>query len=428
MGSVCADQHQLKFLQSHQLYHKKSTREIDIPPRKLLSRRSATGQAAEMFMDSPKSAEDGLFQRFLPYNNVDDDDADPYSSDRFKMYEFKVRKCTRSRSHDWTDCPFAHPGEKARRRDPRRYHYSGTVCEEFRKGHCSKGDNCEFAHGVFECWLHPMRYRTEACKDGKNCQRKICFFAHSTKQLRILSDNSSPPLISPVSIEKTYLNHCCVHCHSMIASPTSTLMNLSHPSSPPFSPPISPVKMPEFSRRSLECSALNEFSSGGMSYKDALTELMGNLESMNLTEGSNTFFNGDFSSRDFTEAYKHNNESGPDFGTEVERGAEGKRETTAQEIQEASSGQVPSKMQSPFTPSGNLNQTFTISDYNLGEEGDLFKAPEPVIQEPLIGLDPMTAAISMISCRENLISPDALTVSAIESSIESGQLLSEVYY
>ncbi|XP_022870416.1 zinc finger CCCH domain-containing protein 2-like, partial [Olea europaea var. sylvestris] len=313
--------------------------EINIPPRKLLSRRSATAQAAEMLMDSPKSADDGLFQRFLPYNNFDDDDADPYSSDRFRMYEFKVRKCTRSRSHDWTDCPFAHPGEKARRRDPRGYHYSGTVCEEFRKGHCSKGDNCEFAHGVFECWLHPMRYRTEACKDGKNCKRKVCFFAHSTRQLRILSDNSSPPLISPVSID---LNHCCVHCHSMIASPTSTLIGLSHLSSPPFSPPISPVKTPEFSRRPLESSALNEFSSGGLSYKDALTELMGNLEAMNLTEGassrgnlfnldpeqsqflfspstrnpagSNRFFNGEFSSRDFTEANKYNNESGPDFG------------------------------------------------------------------------------------------------------------------
>ncbi|CAA3026297.1 zinc finger CONSTANS-LIKE 10-like isoform X1 [Olea europaea subsp. europaea] len=82
----------------------------------------------------------------------------------------------------------------------------------------------------------------------------------------------------------------------------------------------------------------------------------------------------------------------------------------------------------PNAPLGNLNQTSSVSDYNLGEEGDLFKAPEPVIPEPLIGLDPMTAAISMISCGENIISPDALTASAIESSIESGQLLSEVYY
>ncbi|XP_057774230.1 uncharacterized protein LOC130993379 isoform X2 [Salvia miltiorrhiza] len=75
-----------------------------------------------------------------------------------------------------------------------------------------------------------------------------------------------------------------------------------------------------------------------------------------------------------------------------------------------------------------LMQTSTISDYNLGGEGDLFKAPEPVIREPLMGVDPMTAAISMISCGEDVISPQSLTVSDIESSIESGQLLSEVFY
>ncbi|XP_042053197.1 zinc finger protein CONSTANS-LIKE 9-like isoform X2 [Salvia splendens] len=73
-------------------------------------------------------------------------------------------------------------------------------------------------------------------------------------------------------------------------------------------------------------------------------------------------------------------------------------------------------------------QTSTISDYNLGGEGDLFKAPEPVIGEPLMAVDPMTAAISMISCGEDVISPQSLTVSDIESSIESGKLISEVFY
>lgn len=98
----------------------------------------------------------------------------------------------RGRSHDWTECPFAHPGEKARRRDPRRIHYSGAPCPDFRKGSCRRGDACEFAHGVFECWLHPARYRTQACKDGRNCKRRVCFFAHSPEQLRILP--SSPSL------------------------------------------------------------------------------------------------------------------------------------------------------------------------------------------------------------------------------------------
>lgn len=294
MGSVCADQ-QHKFHHSHPLSFltKKSLREIDIPPRKLLSRRPA----ADMFSDSPKmDADNSVFSKFLPYNDVDDDDSDPYSSDHFRMYEFKVRKCNRSRSHDWTDCPFAHPGEKARRRDPRRYHYSGTVCSEFRKGHCSKGDNCEFSHGVFECWLHPSRYRTEACKDGKNCKRKVCFFAHSSRQLRIVPDTiPSPPLNSPTAADKKCrgFNHCCLYCHSSItASPTSTLIgHMSHNMSPPLSPPISPVCSPEFSHYgssrfgSVESCSLSDYERG-LNYKDALTELMASFEAMNANESS----------------------------------------------------------------------------------------------------------------------------------------------
>ncbi|KAG7545760.1 Zinc finger CCCH-type [Arabidopsis suecica] len=139
-------------------------------------------------------------QRYLPSNEPDPDSdpdllgpdspIDAYSCDHFRMYDFKVRRCARGRSHDWTECPYAHPGEKARRRDPRKYHYSGTACPDFRKGGCKKGDSCEFAHGVFECWLHPARYRTQPCKDGGNCRRKVCFFAHSPDQLRFLPNRS----------------------------------------------------------------------------------------------------------------------------------------------------------------------------------------------------------------------------------------------
>ncbi|XP_073029816.1 zinc finger CCCH domain-containing protein 61-like [Primulina eburnea] len=371
MGSttVC-DEQQHKFHHSHRPYpNKKYLREIDIPPRKLLSRRSAAAHTpmSDVFSDSPK-AEDAV-SKFLPCNNVDEDDSDPYSSDQFRIYEFKVRKCTRSRSHDWTDCPFAHPGEKARRRDPRRFHYSGTVCSEFRKGYCNKGDNCEFSHGVFECWLHPSRYRTEACKDGKNCKRKVCFFAHSTKQLRMSPDPSSPPpMTSPMS-EKVYrsLNHCCF-CH---ASPTSPLMGMSH-LSPPISPPLSPpVNSPEFSRlSSMESCGFPELNNGGITYKHELTELMRSMESIRMNEapishsatllstatrrnlpwfdvnnfnveveqphfmlspstpspgttkiftGESKFFHGNFSGRNLTEGYnnRYNNEinlRGPDLG------------------------------------------------------------------------------------------------------------------
>ncbi|KAL3647112.1 hypothetical protein CASFOL_008080 [Castilleja foliolosa] len=271
MGSVCAEQQQHKLHHSHPL-HLTKNKPIDIPPRKLLNRRSTA-------MDSPKS-DDAAFSKFLPYNNVDDDADDPYSSDHFRMFEFKVRKCNRSRSHDWTDCPFAHPGEKARRRDPRRFHYSGTVCSDYRKGHCDKGDNCEFSHGVFECWLHPSRYRTEACKDGKSCKRKVCFFAHSTRQLRMVPERSpSPPMMgSPEVPEKRY-PLCCVFCHhSMTNSPTSTLVGMSH-GSPPASPPFSPEFL-DFDRRRVESYGGDRFC--GLGYKEALTELMASFEEVNM--------------------------------------------------------------------------------------------------------------------------------------------------
>ncbi|KAJ6816264.1 putative zinc finger CCCH domain-containing protein 2 [Iris pallida] len=119
-----------------------------------------------------------------------DPSVDLYSSDEFRMYEFKIRRCARGRSHDWTDCPYAHP-EKARRRDPRKFHYSGSPCPEYKKGCCKKGDSCEYAHGVFECWLHPARYRTQPCKDGTGCRRRVCFFSHTPEQLRILSPRST---------------------------------------------------------------------------------------------------------------------------------------------------------------------------------------------------------------------------------------------
>lgn len=98
--------------------------------------------------------------------------------------------------------------EKAKRRCPKRYRYSGTACPQFRRvsdsgrwlggpglgcrasslappwgwglhwpalnpspgflpapprqeGSCVRGDACPYAHGIFECWLHPTRYRTQ---------------------------------------------------------------------------------------------------------------------------------------------------------------------------------------------------------------------------------------------------------------------------
>ena len=47
-----------------------------------------------------------------------------------------------------------------------------------------QGDSCTYSHGVYECWLHPAKYRTQLCKDGGQCRRPVCFFAHSVPELR----------------------------------------------------------------------------------------------------------------------------------------------------------------------------------------------------------------------------------------------------
>ncbi|KAG6662115.1 zinc finger CCCH domain-containing protein 20-like [Carya illinoinensis] len=212
-------------------------------------------------------------QRYLPSNGTDMDSdcdvfcresdapVDAYSCDHFRMFEFKVRRCARGRSHDWTECPYAHPGEKARRRDPRKYHYSGTACPDFRKGNCKKGDACEFAHGVFECWLHPARYRTQPCKDGTSCRRRVCFFAHTPEQLRVLPQQSPRSVSNSVNSVESYdgsrlrqaIDASCAKSLSFLSSPSS----ISPPGTPPAdSPPLSP--MTQSLSRSLGSSSINE--------------------------------------------------------------------------------------------------------------------------------------------------------------------------
>lgn len=79
--------------------------------------------------------------------------------------------------HDWPSCPFAHPGEKAKRRDPRTHQYDCEMCPAVLKGEtCELGAACPHSHHVFESWLHPQKYRTLLCKDGDQCHREVCFF------------------------------------------------------------------------------------------------------------------------------------------------------------------------------------------------------------------------------------------------------------
>uniref|UniRef100_A0A7N0TCE1 C3H1-type domain-containing protein n=1 Tax=Kalanchoe fedtschenkoi TaxID=63787 RepID=A0A7N0TCE1_KALFE len=152
-----------------------------------------------------------------------------YGTDEFRMYSFKIRPCSRAYSHDWTECPFVHPGENARRRDPRKFHYSCVPCPDFRKGACRRGDMCEYAHGVFECWLHPAQYRTRLCKDGIDCTRRVCFFAHTTEELRPLY------VPSPHSNYSAGMDFAAA-MNILPGSPSS--VPVMSPS--PFTPPMSP--------------------------------------------------------------------------------------------------------------------------------------------------------------------------------------------
>eukprot|EP00889_Picochlorum_renovo_P005829 jgi/Picre1/32859/NNA_008188.t1 len=132
-----------------------------------------------------------------PTNTADAaaNDASVFETDEFKMWCMKIIPCTKRFVHDWTVCPFAHTGEKAVRRDPRKYTYTGIACPDMKgSGECIRGDACPYAHNVFEYWLHPTRYRTQLCKDGPKCRRSICFFAHELNQLRI---PESKPYVSP---------------------------------------------------------------------------------------------------------------------------------------------------------------------------------------------------------------------------------------
>ncbi|KAF2599410.1 hypothetical protein F2Q68_00008198 [Brassica cretica] len=122
-----------------------------------------------------------------------------YGTYEFRMFSFKVKPCSRAYSHDWTECPFIHPGENARRRDPRKYPYTCVPCPEFRKGSCPKGDSCVYAHGVFESWLRPGQYRTRLCKDKTGCARRVCFFAHRKDELRPVNASTDSAMVSPQS-------------------------------------------------------------------------------------------------------------------------------------------------------------------------------------------------------------------------------------
>ncbi|KAK8601676.1 hypothetical protein V6N13_058639 [Hibiscus sabdariffa] len=160
--------------------------------------------AIEGCSSMPRVLKDGTEKKeYVIDLSLPDIKSEIYGTDEFRMYNFKVTPCSRAYSHDWTECPFIHPGENARRRDPRKYLYSCVPCPEYRKGSCKQGDNCEYAHGIFECWLHPAQYRTRLCKDETKCNRRVCFFAHKPEELRPVYASTGSAVPSPRSYSAT---------------------------------------------------------------------------------------------------------------------------------------------------------------------------------------------------------------------------------
>uniref|UniRef100_A0A7I3ZEJ4 AtC3H23-like CCCH zinc finger domain-containing protein n=1 Tax=Physcomitrium patens TaxID=3218 RepID=A0A7I3ZEJ4_PHYPA len=59
---------------------------------------------SQIFFNAP-------FNKFLSLNDKDNEAwlvMDMYGCNQFWMFEFKVRRCMRGRSHDWMEGPFAH--------------------------------------------------------------------------------------------------------------------------------------------------------------------------------------------------------------------------------------------------------------------------------------------------------------------------------
>ena len=75
------------------------------------------------------------------------------------QYAFKVLPCPRRTAHEWTTCAYVHPGEKARRRDPRACSYLAVPCPDIKTGAaCPRGDDCMYCHSVFGAPAAALRH------------------------------------------------------------------------------------------------------------------------------------------------------------------------------------------------------------------------------------------------------------------------------
>jgi len=133
--------------------------------------------------------------------SMDQRNMGPFANE-FMIRTFKISLCPKNYRHNWFACPYAHPREKAQRRDPKEYAYSWKPCPVFEvSGSCPDGSACLLSHGPFERWLHPDAYRTMPCRSGRACQRPICFFAHGPEELRHVSAERAAAIAAELGIQ-----------------------------------------------------------------------------------------------------------------------------------------------------------------------------------------------------------------------------------
>ena len=117
------------------------------------------------------------------------------------------------------------------------------------------------------------------CKDGRRCRRKICFFAHFPRQLRILASHKD----DETNYSQSCYGFCSANDNSAAASgfsPTSTLMS--------FSPPISPsAGEMHYDSKQMNFGLINRYIGNNtgrvIDYDVVCEELMNSLDAMELS-------------------------------------------------------------------------------------------------------------------------------------------------
>ena len=81
----------------------------------------------------------------------------------------QVLPCSKRFCHDWTVCPYAHPGEKAKRRDPRVHSYTGIACPNMKKVHYTSGHHLispALKSAMLSCEMTVLHRRNQDCMPG----------------------------------------------------------------------------------------------------------------------------------------------------------------------------------------------------------------------------------------------------------------------